>query len=129
MPLWQYLGLPRWQSGKESTCQCRRHKRCGFDSSVGKIPWSRNWWPTPVILPGKFHGQRRLVGYSPWGHKRWTQLSTWQYFNYYKTKGKFYSSLFLIVFFFCYCHTTSNLSPPLYFSLFLRFPDYLPILG
>ena len=25
--------------------------------------------PTPVLLPGKFHGWRRLVGYSPWGHK------------------------------------------------------------
>ena len=27
------------------------------------------WQPTPVFLPGKFHGQRRLAGYSPWGHK------------------------------------------------------------
>ena len=30
---------------------------------------SRKWKPTPVSLPGKLHGQRRLVGYSPWGHK------------------------------------------------------------
>ena len=29
----------------------------------------RKWQPTPVLLPGKFHGWRRLVGYSPWGHK------------------------------------------------------------
>jgi len=36
---------------------------------VGKIPWSRNWQPTPVILPEKFHGQRSLVGYSPWDRK------------------------------------------------------------
>ena len=35
----------------------------------GKIPWSRKWQPTPVLFPGKFHGQRSLVGYSPWGHK------------------------------------------------------------
>ena len=32
-------------------------------------PLGRNWQPTPVFLPGKFHGQRSLVGYSPWGHK------------------------------------------------------------
>ena len=41
----------------------------GFNPSVGKIPWSRKWQPTPVFLPRKFHGQRRLVGYSPWGGK------------------------------------------------------------
>ena len=37
---------------------------------VGKIPWRREWQPTPLFLPGEFHGQRSLVGYSPWGHKR-----------------------------------------------------------
>ena len=31
--------------------------------------WRREWQSTPVFLPGEFHGQRRLVGYSPWGHK------------------------------------------------------------
>jgi len=36
----------------------------------GKIPWRRKWQPTPVLLPGKSHGQRSLVGYSPWGRKR-----------------------------------------------------------
>ena len=56
-------------SGKESTCQCRRHKRRRFDPWVGKISWSRNRRPTPVFLPEKFHGQRSLVGYSPWGCK------------------------------------------------------------
>ena len=35
----------------------------------GKILWRRKWQPTPVFLPGKFHGLRSLVGYSPWGHK------------------------------------------------------------
>ena len=35
----------------------------------GRSPWSTNWQPFPVFLPGKFHGQRSLVGYSPWGHK------------------------------------------------------------
>ena len=41
----------------------------GFNPWVGKIPWSRKWQPTPVFLPGKFHGQRSLAGYSAWGRK------------------------------------------------------------
>ena len=61
--------LPRGTSGKEPTCQCRRRKRCGFDPWVGKIPCRRKWQPTPVFLPGESHGQRSLVGHSPWGHK------------------------------------------------------------
>ena len=63
------LGLPSWCSGKESTCQYRRHKRCGFDPWVGKIPWRGEWQPTPVFLPGESHEQRSLAGYSPWGHR------------------------------------------------------------
>ena len=39
------------------------------DPWVGKIPWRRKWQPTPVFLPEKSHGQRSLVGYSPWGRK------------------------------------------------------------
>ena len=35
----------------------------------GKILWSRKWQPAPVFLPGKSHGQRSLVGYSPWGQR------------------------------------------------------------
>ena len=35
----------------------------------GEIPWSRKWQPGPVLLPGKFHGQRSLVDYSPWSCK------------------------------------------------------------
>ena len=59
-----------WLSGKESTFQCRRRKRCGSDPWVRKSPWRRKWQPTPVFLPGKSQGQRNLVGYSPWGSKR-----------------------------------------------------------
>ena len=44
--------------------------RCGFNAWVGKIPWRRAWQPTPVFLPGEYHGQGRLVGYSPWGNKK-----------------------------------------------------------
>ena len=39
----------------------------GFNPWVGKIPWRRAWQRTPVFLPGEFHGQRSLAGYSPWG--------------------------------------------------------------
>ena len=59
--------LPWWLSGKEPVCQCRRH---GFHPWVRKIPWRRKWQPTPIYLPEKSHGQRSLVGYSPWGHRR-----------------------------------------------------------
>ena len=54
-----HFGLPGWLSGKESTCQCRRH---GFNPWVRKIPWRRKW-RTLVCLPGKSHEQRSLVGY------------------------------------------------------------------
>ena len=40
-----------------------------FDPWVGKIPCKRAWRPTPVFFPGESHGQRSLMGYSPWGCK------------------------------------------------------------
>ena len=43
----------------------------GFNPRVGKIPWRRNWQPTPALLPGETHRQRSLMGYSPWSHKEW----------------------------------------------------------
>ena len=33
-------------------------------------PWKREWQPTPLFLPGKFHGHMSLAGYSPWGCKK-----------------------------------------------------------
>ena len=51
---------------KNPLCQYRRPR---FDPWVGKVPWRRKWQPTPVLVPGQSHGQRSLVGYSPWGHK------------------------------------------------------------
>ena len=62
-------GFPGSSSGKESACQCRRHKSWGFHLWIWKIPWRRKWKLTPVFFPGEFHGQRSLVGYSPWGLK------------------------------------------------------------
>ena len=46
-----------------------QYRRPRFDPWVGKIPWGREWLPTPVFLPGESHGQRSLEGYSPRGHK------------------------------------------------------------
>ena len=63
------VGFRGGASGKDTTCQYRRHKRCGFDPWVRKIPWMREWLPTPVFLPGESHGHRSLVDYSPQGHK------------------------------------------------------------
>ena len=63
--------LPGGSSDKEPSCQCRRCKRLRFNPWVGKILWRRVWQPTPVFLPGESHGQRSLLGYSPWGHKEW----------------------------------------------------------
>ena len=57
------LGFPGGARSKESTCQCRRHKRHRFNPWVGKIAWSRKWQPTPEFLPGNSHGQRSLAGY------------------------------------------------------------------
>ena len=44
-------------------------KRFRFDPWVGKIPQRRKWQYIPVFFPGKFHGQRHVTGYSPWGPK------------------------------------------------------------
>ena len=64
-------GLPWQLSGKKSACSsdCRRLRRHGFNPWVRKTFWMRKWQPTPVFLLGKFHGQRTLMGYSPWGCK------------------------------------------------------------
>ena len=72
-------GLPQWLSGERICLQCRRHRKCGLNPCVRKIPWKRAWQPTPVFLLGESHGQRSLVGCSPWGLKELymtEQLST-----------------------------------------------------
>ena len=72
-----FLGLPRWLMVRNLPAnQYRRLKGGGFDPWVRKIPWRRAWQPTPVFLPGESHGQRSLVGYSPWGHKESDRTET-----------------------------------------------------
>ena len=70
LSFWPPQGLPRWLSTKESTCQCRRYRRLGFDPWVGKMPWHRKWQPTPTFLTGKSCGWESLVSYSPGKGKR-----------------------------------------------------------
>jgi len=60
------VGLPWWLRRLRICLQCRRP---GFNPWVGKIPWRRQWLPTPVFSPGESLGQRSLEGYSPWGRK------------------------------------------------------------
>ena len=62
-----YCGLYWWLRRLRILLQCRRHE---FNPWVGKISWRRKWQPIPVFLPGKSHGQKSLVGYSPWCSKR-----------------------------------------------------------
>ena len=75
----KWFAFTEWWLRRESIClQCRRP---GFDPWVGKIPWRRKWQSTPVLLPGKSHGQRSLVGYSPWGRKE-SDTTEWLHFHF-----------------------------------------------
>ena len=47
------LGFPRWLSGKEPTCQCRRHRRRRFDPLIGKISWRKEWLTHSSIVAGR----------------------------------------------------------------------------
>ena len=67
--LMDQMGFPGGTNGKEPTHQCRRCKRHGFNTWVGKIAQGRAWQTTPVFLHGESHGQWNLVDYSPQGRK------------------------------------------------------------
>ena len=66
-------GFSMWSRGIDFTCKCKICKRYKFDPWAGKMPWSWKRQPTPVFLPGESHGQRSLVGYSPWDHRELDQ--------------------------------------------------------
>ena len=68
--IWMKIrGFPGGLEVEKYTGQCRRHRRHGFNTWIGKILWSRKWQPTPVFLPEKSQGQRSLSSYSPWVHQ------------------------------------------------------------
>ena len=69
-----HTGFPGGASGKDPTCQCRRHKRRGFNHWVRKLPWRGAWQLTPV-LPEESHGQRSLWATVHGVAKSQTQLS------------------------------------------------------
>ena len=62
----EWPGFPKCLSGKELPANA---KDIGSISRAGRFPWRRKWQPTRVFLPAKFHIQRSLVGYNPWGCK------------------------------------------------------------
>ena len=76
--LLKYGQLPRWLNGKESTCQCKRHRRARSHPWVWKMTWNRKWQPTPVFLPAKFYEHRSLACYGQWGRK---ELDTTEQLN------------------------------------------------
>ena len=63
------LAVQDFPGGSDGKSICLQSGRPGFNPWVGQIPWRRKWQPTPVLLPGKSHGQRSLAGCSPWGCK------------------------------------------------------------
>ena len=89
------LGFPDGSVHEESACHAGDSGDTGSIPGLGRSPGGGKWQPTPVFLPGKFHGQRILVGYSPKGRKRvrcnWVtdhaQLFLWAKFSAYLWLG------------------------------------------
>ena len=77
-------GIPWWLRWQRICLQCWRF---GFNPWVGTILWRREWLPTPVFLPGESHGQRSLVGCSPWGHKESDMTERLNTFTFRQDKG------------------------------------------
>ena len=77
MSHWRISNLPfplDFPGGSDCKSICLQCGRLGFNPWLGN-PLERKWHPTPVLLPGKSHGWRSLVSYSPWGGKGQTRLS------------------------------------------------------
>ena len=79
------MGFWRWAKGKNvymgEVAQMVKNLPATWKTWVRKTPWRRKWPPTPVFLPGEFHGQRSLAGYSPQcfrlGHDWVTNNNIW----------------------------------------------------
>ena len=87
------MGFPDGSDGKESTWM--------QETQVWSLGWegprSREWLPTPVFLPGELHGQRSLMGYSPWGLKK-SDMTEWLTF--------WFTLLYLPIVIFVFCNET-----------------------
>ena len=90
------MGFPGSSDSKE---------RPGFDPWVRKIPWRRERLPTPKFLPGKFQGQRSLMGYSPWGCKE-SDMTEWLTLSLFIPKiVRFFPSYLLGILHLCVIHS------------------------
>ena len=76
-----FLLFGDFPGGSDSKSVCLQCRRPRYDPCVRKIPWRRKWQPTPVLLPGKSHRQRSLVGYSSWGRKE-SDRTEWLRFHF-----------------------------------------------
>ena len=107
-PFGQYPhGLPWWLRWQSVCLQCGRSR---FNPWDGKISWKRKWQPTPVFLPGKSHGRRSLVDYSPWGHKE-SDTTEWLHFQF------FFISNTLIIHMLVYLMSQRSLRLPTFLSI------------
>ena len=99
-----------------------------LSSSSNKDTWKRRWQPTPVFLPGKFHGQRTMAGYSQWGHQE--SVTTEHISNRYKftlnsvywTASHWHIRWFYLIFSVSMCH---NLPTYWYFFLPIITTDHI----
>ena len=93
------ISLRGGTSDKEFASHCRRCKRHGFSSWVGKILWRRKWRPTPVFLPGESKGQSSLAGYSPCSQKEsdTTDHTHTSYYTYFQKNNNFLAGHLLLL--------------------------------
>ena len=75
--LFSLLGLSGRLNQLKNLPAMQETQRRGFNPYVRKIPWRRKRQPTPVFLPGESHGQRSMVGYSPWGRRVGQEWHNW----------------------------------------------------
>ena len=77
-------GFPRWLSGKRICLPTQESQETLVQSLNREDPLEKGMQPTPVFLPGESHGQERLAGCNPWGHK---ELDTTEWLNWTSGKG------------------------------------------
>ena len=115
MVLFLFCGLPWWLSSKKI---CLQYRRCRFNSWVRKVPWRRAWKPTPVLLPGKSHRQRSLVGYSLWGFQ---ESDTTQRTEHTCTHFCLVNKFFCTIFFFHSTHKQYHMVLVLCLTYFIQY--------
>ena len=116
----QTFNLFDWDSHSSLVAQMVKNLPAVQETRVqslgGKIPWGKEWLPTPVFLPGDFHGHRSLADYSRWGHTvryDWATNNTFTWRNFASQPNSYLVSLFspktsliysiLLFFFFLFC--------------------------